>query len=296
MYEFRTGNELLNLCNMYGASIGEITILHEMEMSEKSREEVILKMKENLDVMKEAAKDGLTKDIRSVSGLTGGDARRLYEYVKDRPGLSGPGMAMSVARAMAVSEVNASMGKIVAAPTAGSCGIIPGALLSSAEMLGSTDDDIIRALFTASGVGMTIAYNATLSGAEGGCQAECGSAAAMAAAAVTELAGGNPEMSLNAAAFALKAVMGLVCDPVAGLVEVPCIKRNAFGASNALVAADMAMAGIKSKIPFDEVVEAMYRVGRVMPCELRETARGGLADTPTGRKIKERLFQRERNG
>ncbi|MDI6601571.1 MAG: L-serine ammonia-lyase, iron-sulfur-dependent, subunit alpha [Thermoanaerobacteraceae bacterium] len=289
MYEFKTGNELLNLCSAYNKSIGEITILYEMETSEKSREDILLKMKANLEVMREAALYGLTRDIRSVSGLTGGDAKKLWKYTEAGHTLSGTHTAMAVAKAMAVSEVNASMGRIVAAPTAGSCGIIPGALLTAAEILNSTDDDVINALFTASGVGITIAYNATLSGAEGGCQAECGSAAAMAAAAVTELVGGSPEQALNAAAFSLKAVMGLVCDPVAGLVEIPCVKRNAFGASNALTAADMALAGITSRIPFDEVVEAMYRVGKVMPYELKETAKGGLADTPTGKRIKEEL-------
>lgn len=286
MYEFTTGSELLMLCETYNASIGKITMLYEEEISEKSGQEIREKMMVNLNVMREAVKNGLTGGIRSVSGLTGGDAKKLHEYAEKGRSLSGETMTMAVAGAMAVSEVNASMGRIVAAPTAGSCGIIPGALLAAAEVLKSKDEEIIEALFTASGVGMTIAYNATLSGAEGGCQAECGSAAAMAAAAVTELAGGDPDQALNAAAFTLKAVMGLVCDPVAGLVEVPCVKRNAFGASNALIAADMALAGIKSRIPFDEVVDAMYRVGKDMPYELKETSKGGLADTPTGRRLK----------
>ncbi len=290
MYNFKTGSKLIELCKKYNKSIGEITMLREAEVSGSSMRVLTKKMSTNLVVMKDAVKEGLTKEIRSVSGLTGGDAKRLYNYSENSDSLSGDIMTKAVACAMAVSEVNASMGRIVAAPTAGSCGIVPGALLTAAGSLKSSDEDIVKALFTSSGVGITIASNATLAGAEGGCQAECGSAAAMAAAAVTELAGGSPEQALNAAAFTLKAVLGLVCDPVAGLVEVPCVKRNAFGASNALVAADMALAGITSRIPYDEVVASMYKVGKSIPYELKETAKGGLADTPTGRKIKKEIL------
>ena len=290
MYNFKTGSKLIELCKKYNKSIGEITMLREAEVSGSSMRVLTKKMSTNLVVMKDAVKEGLTKEIRSVSGLTGGDAKRLYNYSENNDSLSGDIMTKAVACAMAVSEVNASMGRIVAAPTAGSCGIVPGALLTAAGSLKSSDEDIVKALFTSSGVGITIASNATLAGAEGGCQAECGSAAAMAAAAVTELAGGSPEQALNAAAFTLKAVLGLVCDPVAGLVEVPCVKRNAFGASNALVAADMALAGITSRIPYDEVVTSMYKVGKSIPYELKETAKGGLADTPTGRKIKKEIL------
>ncbi len=290
MYEFTTGSKLLKLCEAHGKSIGEITMLYEAEISDKSMEDITDRMAASLNVMRDAVKTGLTEDIKSVSGLSGGDAKRLYELLGSVGSLSGANMTKAVASAMAVSEVNASMGRIVAAPTAGSCGIIPGALLTAADTLESSEEQIIEALFTASGVGITIADSATLAGAEGGCQAECGSAAAMAAAAVTELAGGSPEQALNAAAFTLKAVLGLVCDPVAGLVEVPCVKRNAFGASNALVAADMALAGIVSRIPYDEVVTAMYEVGKAIPYELKETAKGGLADTPTGRKLKREIL------
>ncbi len=290
MYNFKTGSKLIELCKKYNKSIGEITMLREAEVSGSSMRVLTKKMSTNLIVMKDAVKEGLTKEIKSVSGLTGGDAKRLYNYSENNDSLSGDIMTKAVACAMAVSEVNASMGRIVAAPTAGSCGIVPGALLTAAGSLKSSDEDIVKALFTSSGVGITIASNATLAGAEGGCQAECGSAAAMAAAAVTELAGGSPEQALNAAAFTLKAVLGLVCDPVAGLVEVPCVKRNAFGASNALVAADMALAGITSRIPYDEVVTSMYKVGKSIPYELKETAKGGLADTPTGRKFKKEIL------
>jgi len=182
------------------------------------------------------------------------------------------------------------MGRICAAPTAGSCGIIPASIITSSEVLNSSEEDIINALFTASGIGEIIAKNATVSGAEGGCQAECGAAAAMAAAAIVELKKGTPEMSLNAASIALKNIMGLICDPIAGLVEAPCAKRNASGAVNAMLSADMALAGVKSLIPFDEVVEAMYKVGKSLPVELRETALGGIAATKTGIEIKNKIF------
>ena len=194
-----------------------------------------------------------------------------------------------MAKALSTSEVNASMGKIVAAPTAGAAGIIPAALLTVKERFDLSDEDLINGLFTAAGIGLIRAKNATISGAEGGCQAECGSASAMVAAAIVELLGGDVDQALNAASFALINVMGLVCDPVAGLVEFPCIFRNASGVINALISADLALAGVKSLIPFDEVVEAMYKVGKTMPEALRETALGGVADTLTGREVKKRV-------
>ena len=195
-----------------------------------------------------------------------------------------------MARAFSTSEVNASMGRICAAPTAGASGIIPATIISVAEKFHASEDQIIDALFTASGIGEIIAKNATLSGAEGGCQAECGAAAAMSSAALVEMAGGTAEMSLHAAATALKNIMGLICDPIAGLVEAPCAKRNASGAVNAMLSADLALAGVKSIIPFDEVVEAMYKVGKALPSTLRETALGGIAVTPTGIRIKNEIY------
>lgn len=200
-------------------------------------------------------------------------------------------MVKAMARAIACSEVNASMGKIVAAPTAGSCGILPAVILTVGEKFSKSDDELTKALFTASGIGMLIAKNATLSGAEGGCQAECGSAAAMGAGAVVEMLGGTPEMALDAASIVIKNVLGLVCDPVAGLVEVPCSKRNVSGAVNAITTADMVMAGVGSIIPFDDSVSAMYRVGKQLPCELRETALGGLAVTKKGQELKNKIMK-----
>ena len=188
-----------------------------------------------------------------------------------------------------MTELNASMGLIVAAPTAGSCGILPAVLVTAQEEKNYTDDKIVMSLFTAAGIGLVLAQNASIAGAEGGCQAECGSAASMAAGALTELAGGTVEQVSEAVALSLKNALGLTCDPVAGLVEVPCIKRNAFYAVNALVASDLALAGIRSVIPVDEVISAMKEIGDLMPIALKETAQGGLAATPTGKMISKRL-------
>lgn len=200
-------------------------------------------------------------------------------------------MVRAMARAISSSEVNAAMGKIVACPTAGSCGILPAVIISAGEKLNKSEEELVNALFTASGVGIIIAKNATLSGAEGGCQAECGSAAAMASAAVVEMMGGTVEQALDAAAIVIKNILGLVCDPVAGLVEVPCAKRNIAGTVNALTTADIVMSGVKSMIPFDEVVWAMYKVGKQLSPELRETALGGIAITPTALKLKKEIFK-----
>lgn len=288
---FNTGEELLKIANEKGLKLWEIILENEAQASETSKKELRNRMKENLIVMKESSTRGLKNDIKSISGLIGGDSKRVENYRKNKKTLCGDTINKAMARALSCSEVNAAMGKIVAAPTAGSCGIIPSVIFTAAEVLDANEDDIINALFTAAGIGQIIAKNATISGAEGGCQAECGSASAMAAAAVVEMAGGTPEMSLHAAAIAIKNILGLICDPIAGLVETPCAKRNASGAANALISADLALAGVKSIIPFDEVVEAMYNVGRALPVELRETALGGLAATPTGKKLMKKVLR-----
>ncbi|SHE78560.1 L-serine ammonia-lyase, iron-sulfur-dependent, subunit alpha [Caloramator proteoclasticus] len=287
---YNTGLELMELANSKKCKIYEIVIENEVELQGLSREEIILKMKKALEVMKSSAQEALDKEIKSVSGLIGGDAKRFEDYRKNGNTLCGDTVVKAMARALSCSEVNAAMGRIVAAPTAGSCGILPAALITAGEKLNKTEDEIVNALFTASGIGQIIAKNATVSGAEGGCQAECGAAAAMAAAAIVEMAGGTPEMCLNAASIALKNIMGLVCDPIAGLVEAPCAKRNASGVVNALISSELALAGIKSIIPFDEVVEAMYRVGKALPEALRETALGGIAATPTGIKLRKQVL------
>jgi L-serine dehydratase len=289
--KFRTIAELVEIAESEQMPISEVMIRAEMEATGESRESIFRMMEQNLDVMEQAIHRGLTEDIRSHSGLTGGDAKKIQAYKnKAKLLLSGPTVLDAVSRATAVSEVNAAMGTIVATPTAGSCGILPGCVFTAANRLNSDRETMVRALFVGGAIGYIIANNACISGAAGGCQAEVGSATAMAAAAVVEMAGGTPSMSAQAVAIALKNMLGLVCDPVAGLVEAPCVKRNAMGAAIAMVAADMAMAGVESVIPPDEVVEAMYKIGRDMPVALKETALGGLAATPTGRALERRIF------
>lgn len=287
---FSTGQELLELCRENNISIAEVMLRKEAVASGLSEEAIKEKMATSLEIMKRAVYRGLNEDIKSVSGLIGGDAKRIMDRDSTHKSVCGSLMSKAISRAVAVLEVNAAMGKIVAAPTAGSSGIIPGVLITVGEEFDLSDDDLIRGLYVASGVGMIISKNATVAGAEGGCQAETGSAAAMAAAAVVELIGGSAEECLHAAALCINNILGLVCDPIAGLVESPCNTRNAIGAANALISAEMALAGVKSLIPFDEVVEAMYRVGKALPFELRETALGGLAATSTGVRLRKEIM------
>jgi len=287
---FSNGQELLNLCSEKGMTVAEAMLKKEALASGLSEEAIKDKMYISLEIMKKAINKGLREDIKSVSGLIGGEAKKIMSRNERQASVCGPLMSKAISRAMAVLEVNAAMGKIVAAPTAGSSGIIPGTLITIGEEFELSDDELINGLFVASAVGLIISKNATVAGAEGGCQAETGSAAAMAAAAVVELMGGSPEACLHAAALCIKNILGLVCDPIAGLVESPCNARNAIGAANALISAEMALAGVESLIPFDEVVEAMYRVGKTLPFELRETALGGLAATPTGVRLKKEIM------
>lgn len=260
---------------------------------ECSEEDLLKKMQESLRVMQEAIQHGLT-GIRSHSGLAGGDGLKYSDWRSGEKGrttgLLGPLSAKAAAYALAANEANAAMGRICAAPTAGSSGILPAVLFSIAEERNVSSRQLATALVLAGVIGMVIASRASLSGAEGGCQAECGSAAAMAAGAAVDLLGGSPEQVGHAAALALKNLLGLVCDPVAGLVEVPCVKRNACGAMIALLSADLALAGVQSAIPVDEVIDAMASVGHAMVPALRETGLGGLAATPTGKFWAERLF------
>ena len=269
-------------------AISELVIRDEAAELECSCEEVFERMRRNLQVMRESVVSGMERDVRSTSGLTGGDAWKMSQRLDHN--ITGRIFVSALTKAIAVSETNACMGRIVAAPTAGSCGILPACLLTVLEEQDIPEDTAVRALFTASAVGMVIARNATIAGAEGGCQAECGSASAMAASALVELCGGTPRMAEHACAIALKNVLGLVCDPVAGLVEIPCIKRNAMGTANAFTAAEMALAGIESKIPADEVIWSMKKIGDSMHSDLKETARGGLAATPTGKIVTEKVF------
>ena len=274
---------LIQLAHENLSSIGLAMVKQEAAAKQCTEAEVLQQMNKNWQVMKESIATGIKTPQRSKGGLIGGEGRKVYDYCRSGEKLlSGSNVMEAVSYALAVAEVNATMGRIVACPTAGSCGIVPGVLKKIQEMEQLTDEQIAVALMTCAGFGMVIAYRASVSGAVGGCQAECGAAAAMAAAAAVELRNGTPEQAGQACAMVLKNVMGLVCDPVAGLVEVPCAKRNALGASLAMVMADLALAGVTSVIPADEVITAMGAVGRSLPDSLRETARGGLAVTPTG--------------
>ncbi|MEK4010847.1 L-serine ammonia-lyase, iron-sulfur-dependent, subunit alpha [Peribacillus sp. FSL M8-0224] len=286
---FRNVAELVELAESKQKKISTLMIEQEMEVTGKSREEIIRQMGVNLDVMEQAVEKGL-QGVRSVSGLTGGDAVLLQNYIKSGNFLSGELLLDAVSKAVATNEVNAAMGTICATPTAGSAGVVPGTLFALQNKLKPNREQKIEFLFTAGAFGFVVANNASISGAAGGCQAEVGSASGMAAAAIVEMAGGTPAQSAEAMAITLKNMLGLVCDPVAGLVEVPCVKRNAMGAANAMVAADMALAGITSRIPCDEVIDAMYKIGQTMPSALRETAQGGLAATPTGRELEAKIF------
>lgn len=293
-FTYHTLLELINLSVENKCRISDLVLKQQAEQMELSEQEVFNKMEENYEVMASCIQPGCAPDLKSTSGLTGGDAYKMREAVYSGKNLTGSLLGGALYRALAVSELNAAMGRIVAAPTAGSCGILPAAILTLQEEKKLPENECIMSLFTASAVGMVIANNASLAGAQGGCQAECGSASAMAAAAIVELCSGTPEMIGDAVAIALKNILGLVCDPVAGLVEIPCIKRNASGVAQAFVAAEMALAGIKSAIPADEVIVAMKRVGDAMPAALKETADGGLASTPTGRKLCRQVFGTEK--
>jgi len=287
---YNKAHEVIKMAQEQNCRISDIVIANECKLKECSREDVRSKVAEVLQVMKEAAQSGIDKETTSMSGLIGGNAVKVDQYRRTKKTVCGDTVNRAIARALSASEVNASMGRIAAMPTAGASGIVPAAVITAAESIGADDEAMIDALLTASGIGQLIKKNATISGAEGGCQAECGAGAAMAAAAIVELYGGTVEMAFHAGAIAIKSILGLVCDPVAGLVEVPCAKRNATGVVNAMACADMALAGVKSAIPFDEVVDAMYKIGKSMPAALRETAMGGLATTPTGEAIRCRVM------
>lgn len=282
--------ELIEACECEQKSIGEIMLMMEVEKSGKDKETIMSMMEARLIKMKEAVESG-TKDASAApSGISGGDAVKIHDYVNQGKALSGNYISDAMTFSLATSESNARMGVIVATPTAGAAGILPGVLFSLHKNDNASYTDLVMGLFTASALGYVIANRSFISGAAGGCQAEVGSATAMAAGTIVELKGGTPEQAVNATAIAMKSLLGLVCDPVAGLVEVPCIKRNVIGTSIAFSAADLSLAGIESRIPCDEVIEAMYKVGKEMPRTLRETALGGLAMTETGKRVKEQLF------
>ena len=291
---FSSISELISLAEHLQLPISEIVLRTEIEQTGRTRQEILEEMTRRYAVMRRSIKQGISKPIHTLSGMTKGDAFRFNRWLNTNPDqcLCGGLLGQAVARSLAVGEVNASMGCIVATPTAGSAGILPAVLTTLQDARSFSDESMVSALFTASGVGIVIMNRAHVSGAAGGCQAETGSAAAMTAAGVVELLGGSPRQSAHAAALALTNMLGLVCDPIAGLVEVPCIKRNAAAVGQAFIAADLAMAGIESLIPADEVIDAMERIGTRMDERLRETAQGGLAASPTGKKLAASIWNR----
>ena len=279
--DFRNGSELLALCTQEDCLISQIMRRRECDLGEVAPDRVTARMVQALEIMRESATQPLKHPVRSMGGLIGGEAKRLAAHAARKKDLGGPVLQKGITYAMAVLEVNASMGLIVAAPTAGSSGVVPGLLLALQDVYHISDERLIDGLFNAGAVGYLAMRNATVAGAVGGCQAEVGVAAAMAASAAVELMGGTPQQSLDAASTVMMNMLGLVCDPVGGLVEYPCQSRNAAGVANALVAAELALSGVPQLIPFDEMLQAMYQVGRRLPSELRETALGGCATTPT---------------
>ncbi len=285
MTDFKNAQELLNLCERKQKPISEIMRQRECDMAEMSMPEVCARMAKALEIMRQSAFVPLKSSVPSMGGLIGGQAKMLSDNFEKKGAVCGSVLSRGITYAMAVLEVNASMGVIVAAPTAGSSGIVPGLLLSLQQSYSFSDGQMIDALFNAGAIGYLAMRNATVAGAVGGCQAEVGVAAAMAASAAVELMGGSPTQSLDAASTVLINMLGLVCDPVGGLVEYPCQNRNAAGVANALAAAEIALAGIRQMISFDEMLDTMYHVGKRIPYELRETALGGCAATPSGCKF-----------
>ena len=279
--DFKNAQELLTICEEKNLPISEIMRIREIELGETTAETVKEKMTRVLEIMKEAARSPIHKPVASMGVLIGGESRKLSLHAQQKKELGGDLLQKAITYAMATLETNASMGLIVASPTAGSAGIVPGLMLAMQEHYHFSDDTIIQALFNASAIGYLAMRNATVAGAVGGCQAEVGVASAMAASAAVELMGGTPEECTYAASTVLMNMLGLVCDPVGGLVEYPCQNRNAAGVANAVIAAEMALAGIRQLIPLDEMIQTMFAVGRKLPAELRETAMGGCAVTPS---------------
>ncbi len=279
--DFKSSVELLELCRQTQCPISEVMRRRECELGETTRDQVDHRMAKVLEIMRASAALPLKKPSKSMGGLIGGESKKLYDHAARGKAICGDILQRAMTYAMGVAEVNASMGLIVAAPTAGSAGIVPGLLLALQDCYKISDDRLVDALFNAGAVGYLAMRNATVAGAVGGCQAEVGVAAAMAASATVELMGGTPEQCMDAGSTVLMNLLGLVCDPVGGLVEYPCQNRNAAGVANALIAAELSLSGVKQLIPFDEMLETMYAVGRRIPIELRETALGGCAATPS---------------
>ena len=290
--QYNSVEELVYAAESCKKKISEIVLAEQAQTTEQPQERLFSDMKKRFHVMKQSVKEGMAPDLRSSSGLSGGSAAKMKSAVEQGRNHFGSLFGNAMAMALAVAESNSCMGRIVPAPTAGSCGVLPAALISVMEDKSLPEDEVVMSMFTASAIGMVIAKNASIAGAEGGCQAEVGTASAMAAGALTELLGGTPSMVCHSCAIALKNILGLVCDPVAGLVEVPCVKRNAMGVANAFTACELACAGITSVIPTEEVIQAMNQIGKEMNSSLKETAEGGLAATPTGCRLCQEIFGR----
>ena len=288
--EITSGAALLALCREQNAPISALARRIEAENEGVTEAEVSARMRASMDIMRQSYTEPMDGSRRLAGGMIGGEGGLLREHFLRGSSILGGCFSKIVSRSMAVLEQNASMGLIVAAPTAGSAGVLPGTVFTLQEEFSLDDAAVEAALFCAGAVGCIFMRNGSVSGAEAGCQAEVGAASAMTAAAVTEMFGGSPKQSLDAAAVALTNLLGLVCDPVAGLVQCPCQTRNALGAVNAVICAEMALSGMASFIPFDEMVAALYAVGRKLPAELRETALGGCAATPTGERWKQKMF------
>ncbi len=280
--DFLSGQQLIDLCKETNLPISQAMKQREIDCGSLDETEIGKKLETVLTIMRDASTGPLKNPKKSIGGLIGGEAKKVSDFSSHSESICGSMLSRAIAYSMAVLEVNASMGLIVAAPTAGSSGVVPGVLLALGEEKNLTDEQLFNGLLNASAIGYILMRNASVSGAEAGCQAEVGAASAMAASAAVEMMGGTPEMCLTAASIALSNLLGLVCDPIAGLVESPCQSRNAIGVANAVTCAELALSGITHPIPFDEMAEAMYRVGKSLPFELRETAMGGCAGTPTG--------------
>ncbi len=296
MLHITTFEDLKKICREKDKTIWEISQLRETEVSDRLPSKVREQVKKSIDAMKEAIRTGVKSEEKAISGMCGDDCVRLIRSFEKRPALFGKLYEKIVTYALATSEENLRMGKIVACPTAGSCGIVPSVLVAVSEELELTEPEEINALITAGEVGRIISNKLQPAGAVGGCQAECGLASAMAAAVLTQLRGGTVEQILNSVALALKNLLGLTCDPVCGLVEIPCVKRNPFLAIHAVTASEMALGGVVSKIPPDEVVDAMEQTGKLMSPLLKESSQAGLATTKTAEKLRKKLFPRVLNG
>lgn len=287
----KNAQDAIALCESKQLSLSELALQYEIQKTGRSYGYIRDYLKTVLKTMSVAVHAGINDNDNAIHGkIIGNDSVLLRKRFESTRTICGKTVATAAAYALSTMEVNASMGKVVASPTAGSCGVLPAVLITMKERFELDDDTLVDGLLAANMVGSVVARNATISGAEGGCQAEVGTASAMAAAACVHMMGGDAKAAFNASAMCFKNLLGLVCDPIAGLVESPCAKRNCMGAANALMCAEMALAGIESIVPFDEVVEAMYRVGRTMPPSLRETSMGGLAVTKTAVQINTELF------